>query len=323
MSGNAFVGCLAYALGERRIDLATSAANGRLRSEPRDLAEAGFAVHHVCNPTTSAYDLARAATARIAAAGGLRDVDAIIYATALPTNGTVGDLDTARRTRDIAHLMDFPGSRLQVDFDLDGAVVVGLNQQACTGLLGSLHLARALLAIESDWRRVLCVTADRLPDGAMYEQAYNLISDGAAACVVSRQPAAFRIIAGHQITNGGLGLAGADEIVGAFFTYTHRVVVEALEKAGLTAGDLDWVVAQNANPAAWEVFARLLGVPESRVWLPSVARAGHVVSADTIINLQALVDSGRLRPGHRLALVAAGHGLNWQCAILQATEAVS
>ena len=134
----------------------------------------------------TAYDLARAAVAQLAAAGPARRLDAIVYATCLPANGNIGARPSSPRPADVKDLMDFPASRLQADFGLDRAIVFGLNQQACTGMLGSLRLAGALLATEPAWRRVLCVTADRFPPGAGYEQAYNLISDGAAACVVSR-----------------------------------------------------------------------------------------------------------------------------------------
>jgi 3-oxoacyl-[acyl-carrier-protein] synthase III len=56
------------------------------------------------------------------------------------------------------------------------------------------------------------------------------------------------------------------------------------------------------------------------VWCPSLPDIGHVISADTIVNLSALLASGRVRPGQRIALVMAGFGLNWQGAVLEATE---
>jgi 3-oxoacyl-[acyl-carrier-protein] synthase-3 len=327
-AGGVFVGSLGHALGERKVHVRESAAAGRLRSAPEDLEAAGFRWHHVCEPATSAYDLARAAVREI---DDLGDVDAIVYATCLPT-GTA-----AAGTRDVKALMDFPASRLQAELGLSRAIVVGLHQQACTGMLGSLRLAGALLATEPGWRRVLCVSADRFPPGAWYEQAYNLISDGGAACLVSREPAAFRLLTVHQITNGGLAQgvvgrgeataggesqAGDDQTVGTYFAYTHRVVRETLARAGMAPADLDWIVTQNTHEAAWQVLARLLGVDHATVWAPSMPDVGHVISADNIVNLSALLGSGRLRAGQRIALVMAGFGLNWQCALLEATEEV-
>jgi 3-oxoacyl-[acyl-carrier-protein] synthase III len=295
-----------------------SAAAGLLRSDPADLIAAGFGWHHLCRPETSAYDLACEAVRKLAADHPLDDVDAIVYATCLPLNGNAGSAQEWTRSRDVKHLMDFPGSRLQAEFGLTQAVVIGLNQQACTAMLGSMRLAKALLATEPDWRRVLCVTADRFPDGSAYEQAYNPISDGAAACLIGREPRGLRILTCHQITNGGLAQASDDETVGSYFAYTARLIRETLAKASLSAADIDWVVTQNTHQKAWAILGRLLQIPESKVWAPSMGELGHVISADNVANLRMLLDSGRLRPGQRVLLMMAGFGLNWQSLILEA-----
>ncbi|WP_186315957.1 3-oxoacyl-[acyl-carrier-protein] synthase III C-terminal domain-containing protein [Catellatospora sichuanensis] len=307
-----YIGSFAHALGAQKRHIRESAEAGLLRSAPEDLEAAGFRWHHVCEPDDTAYDLARAAVAEIAARGDLTDVDAIVYATCLP-GGEAG----SGPVRDVKDLMDFPAGRLQAEFGMSRAIVVGLHQQACTGALGALRVAGALLTTEPGWRRVLCVTADRFPVGAWYEQAYNLISDGAAACVVGRDPDVCRLLTVHQITNGGLGRAGDDETVGTYFAYTHRLVRETAARVGLTPAELDWVVTQNTHEKAWQILARLLELDHARVWAPTLADVGHVISADVIANLSALLDSGRARPGQRIALPMAGFGLNWQCAVLE------
>lgn len=320
---NVYLDDVVYALGERKTHVTESEEAGRLRSTAADLIGGGFAWHHLAAPGTSAYDLAKAAVTQLPAAVLADGFDAILYATCLPINGSVADVDAWRADGDVSALMDFPASRLQADFSLDRAVTIGLTQQGCTTLLGALRMAATLLTSEPDWQRVLCVGADRFPDGAGYEQAYNPVSDGAAACVVGREPAAFRLISAHQITNGGLVQASDDERVGAYFSYTRLLVTEALARAGLQAGDLAWVVPQNTNRAAWQIMARVLGIDIERVWQPSLPDVGHVTAADNLINLVALVDSGRLRPGERVLLLMAGHGLNWQSVILEATEEAS
>lgn len=308
-----YAGLFSYALGECKFHVTESAAAGRLMSSAADLAEAGFAWHHICGPRTSAYDLAGSAVAQIAERGDL-DPDAIVYATCLPGNGALDhDADYAA-TRDVKYLMDFPVSRLQADFGLDRAVAIGLNQQACTSLLGSLRIAAALLATEPDWSQILCVTADRFPDGAIYEQAYNLISDGAAACLVTRQPGEYRIVASHQITNGGLAQASDDETVGTYFSYMHRLVGETLRKAELEPADLARVVSQNTHSKAWTILSRLTGIDPASVVAPSLADVGHVISADNVVNLA----ETSVNAGDRLLLVMAGFGLNWQATVLEA-----
>jgi 3-oxoacyl-[acyl-carrier-protein] synthase-3 len=129
-------------------------------------------------------------------------------------------------------------------------------------------------------------------------------------------------VAAHQITNGALAQATDDETVGCYFSFTHRLVAETLAKAELAPTEIDWVVPQNTNENAWRVLGPLLGVEASKVWFPSLPDVGHVISGDNVINLVSLVEAGALRPGHRLLLLMAGFGLNWQGVVLEATEEV-
>jgi 3-oxoacyl-[acyl-carrier-protein] synthase-3 len=311
----AFIAHLSFALGDQRVSVEESAEKGLLISSPSVLKEAGFEQHHVCAAQTTAYDLARRAVSEIA--DNLGDIGAIVYSTCIPINGSIGSQSKFAETGDVKHLMDFPASHLQADFGLHKAAVIGLNQQACTGMLGSLRIARMLLASEPDIERVLCVTADRFPEGALYEQSYNLISDGAAACIVSATPEGFRLIGHHSVTNGAMAQASDDETVGSFFSYTYRAIQDSLTRAGLDIKELDWIVAQNTNRKAWQILSRLLKFDYERVYFPTIREVGHVISGDNIINLKRLVDEKRVKTGERVLLFMAGYGLNWQCVILE------
>jgi 3-oxoacyl-[acyl-carrier-protein] synthase-3 len=310
-----YVHDFALSLGAYDFSLEESVAAGRTHSSAHALFEAGFRRHRVCRTEQTAYDLARAAVSPIATAA--TDAGAIIYATCLPLNGNLGSTDRFRATRDVKHLMDFPVSHLQADFGLDRAAAIGLNQQACTSMLGSMRLARSMLRDEPELGRILCVSADRFPDGAEHEQAYNLISDGAAACVVSLVPRGYRIVACHQITNGALAQASDDETVGTYFSYTARMLKELLAKANLVPGQIDWVIPQNTHVKAWTILARLVGLPEERVFFRTIGEIGHVISADNVANLIRLERDVALAPGARLLLPMAGFGLNWQAVILE------
>jgi 3-oxoacyl-[acyl-carrier-protein] synthase III len=309
---------LAYALGSRAQTVEEAERAGLLLSGAAALKEAGFHRHHVCPPEETAYDLAKRAVEQIRPR--LRDVSAIVYCTCLPVNGSAGgaaDLARFEQSRDVKHLMDFPASHLQADLGLERAQVLGLNQQACTSMLGSLAVARALLAAEPAWSQVLCVSADRFPAGARYEQTYNLISDGAAACLVSREPRGLRLLATHAVTNGAMARAGDDETAGSYFSYAHRVIHETAARAGISLSEVDWIVPQNTHAKAWLVLSRLLKIDPERVYGPSGADTGHVISADNVINLKHLLDSGRARRGQKVLLFMAGYGLNWSCALLE------
>lgn len=310
-----YVDHLGYALGRHKHSVEESAAAGRIHNAAADFLASGFAWHHVCAETETAYDLARGAVSSIG--DGLGSPEAIVYATCIPANANLGDPARFAETSDVKHLMDFPVSRLQADLGLEGAFVVGLGQQACTSMLGSLRLAHGLIATDPGIDRVLCVSADRFPPGASYEQAYSLVSDGAAACVVSRAPAAYRLVAAHHLTNGAMVAADDDETVGSYFAYTHRLVTELLAKAGRTADDLDWVVPQNTDAKAWQILGRLLRIDPAKVSCRSLPDVAHVISGDNIINLAALQDHGGVEPGHLLVLTMAGYGMNWQAVLLE------
>ena len=306
---------MAYALGEISRSVEEAEALGLLVSEAKALRDSGFSRHHTCAPESTAYDLAKLAVEPLRA--DLPGVGAILYATCIPQNANLGDADKFRLTGDVKYLMDFPASHLQTDFGLDQAFVMGIGQQACTGLLGTLRMADLLLTGEPSLETVLCVTADRFPAGAKYEQAYNLISDGAAAMIVTRKPTGYRIVACHAHTNGAWAQASDDETVGTFFNYTHKLVKETLAKAGMDAADLAFIVTQNMNVKAWQILARILGLDIAKVASPTLAEAAHLISGDNIVNLMRLEKEGRIQPGDKLLLLMSGYGLNWQGIILE------
>jgi 3-oxoacyl-[acyl-carrier-protein] synthase-3 len=314
MSGAAYVGAFAYALGDVCETVGETGRAGRLVSPPEALRRGGFERHYRCSSRVTHYDLARRAVQQLD--GALGSIDAIVYATCIPENGSLGDRSAFEKSGDVRYLMNFPASRLQSELDID-APVIGLNQQACTGMLGALRLARNWLCGEPSAERILCVTADRFPPGARYEQAYNLISDGAAACIVTRTPATFRIVACHQITNGALALATADETLGSYFSYSKLAIEQTLQRAGLSVRDIDWIVPQNTHRDAWRILSGLIGFPPERVMAESLPSVGHIISADNVANLSALRERLGSFAGARVLLTMTGYGSNWQCVILE------
>ncbi|HEX4939473.1 MAG TPA: 3-oxoacyl-[acyl-carrier-protein] synthase III C-terminal domain-containing protein [Candidatus Kapabacteria bacterium] len=315
MSLDVYVHDFALSLGDHEYSLEESVAAGRTHTGTQALAEAGFRRHRVCRAEQSAYDLARAAVTPIA--GAAEGAGAIIYATCLPLNGNIGDEARFRETRDVKHLMDFPVSHLQADFHLDRAAAIGLGQQACTSMLGSMRLARALLRDEPELGRILCVSADRFPPGAEHEQAYNLISDGGAACIVSREARGYRFLGAHHITNGAMATANDEETAGFYFSYSHRMITELCRKAGITPADVQWIVPQNTNRKAWRILSSVLRFDFQRILMPTIGTAGHCISGDNIINLKTVQAEGRIQPGDKILLPMAGFGLNWSCILLE------
>lgn len=312
-----FLSHLASALGSRTQTVEQAEAAGQLVSKASALRDAGFESHHLCPDDESSYQLA--ASAFRASGIDAASIDTIVYSTCLPMNGNIRHGSAFDSSADVKHLMQFPASELQADFGMERAFVIGLNQQACTGMLGALRIARNMLRAEKNLENILCITADRFPRTAKYEQSYNLISDGAAVCRISREPAGLRLLDVHHITNGAMVNASDDETVGSYFNYTCHLIEESLTRTGTALADIRFVVPQNTNHKAWQILSRLLGLDPSQAFFPSMATTGHVISADNIINLAALQASGELLKGDRILTFMAGYGSNWQCALLEAT----
>lgn len=309
-----YVDHLSYSLGEITNSVEEAVESKRALSGAGALRDAGFHQHYRCSSQQSSYDLARDCVEKIR--DQLGDIGAILYSTCIPLNAAACS-NKFETSKDVKDLMDFPASHLQQDFGLSRASVIGLSQQACTGMLGSFRLARSLLLTEPDVQRVLCLSSDRFPEGALYEQSYNLISDGATCCVVSLQPGGYKLVATHAITNGAMATASDDETIGSFFNYAHHTILETLEKAKLTMQDIHHVAAQNMNPSAWKILSRLLNYDFERVHAPTLSEIGHVISGDNIINLKHMEDAGIVKSGEKILLFMAGYGLNWQCTILE------
>ncbi|RLT95078.1 3-oxoacyl-[acyl-carrier-protein] synthase III C-terminal domain-containing protein [Ketobacter sp.] len=317
-----FLNFPAFCLGSQQRTVADAAADGDLLSTADALTAAGFNQHCHCDAHETAYDLAKGAlddmlTSYPETRQRLPDIDVILYVTCLPLNGNHGNVDEFAVSRDVKHLMDFPASRLQADFDMDRAFVMGLNQQACTGMLGSIRVAAALLRSEPDLQQALCITADRFPPGAVYEQAYNLISDGGAACIVSTTPGGYRLLGAHHITNGAMATASDEETAGFYFNYSHRLITELCANAGITPAEVNWIVPQNTNRKAWRILASVLRFDFERILMPTIGSVGHCISGDNIINLKTVAGADQIKVGDTLLMPMAGFGLNWSCLLLE------
>lgn len=316
-----------YSLGSQQSTLEIAHQNGQLYSSVDALQDAGFDKHNVCLPEETAYDLAKSTLDDMIATypeaqALLPSVDLIIYVTCLPLNGNLGDTNAFTESKDVKHYMDFPASRLQADYGMGNAFVMGLNQQACTGMLGSLRVAKAMLESEKNINTVLCITADRFPEGAAYEQAYNLISDGGAACIVSRErhsdaSPCYELIGAHHITNGAMATADDEETAGFYFSYSHRMITDLCATHDLSPSDINWIVPQNTNRKAWRILSSVLRFEFDNILMPTIGTVGHCISGDNIINLKTVQSQETMASGDIILLPMAGFGLNWSSVLLR------
>ena len=104
------------------------------------------------------------------------------------------------------------------------------------------------------------------------------------------------------------------------FRFAVRVMgdaaAEAVERAGLTFGDIDMLIPHQANVRIIDAAARQLDLPRERVWV-NLDRYGNTSAASIPIALAEADAAGRLGEGDNLALVAFGGGLSWAAGVVR------
>jgi 3-oxoacyl-[acyl-carrier-protein] synthase-3 len=84
----------------------------------------------------------------------------------------------------------------------------------------------------------------------------------------------------------------------------------ALERAGITADQVDLVVPHQANLRIIESVAKHSGIPMDRVYV-TVHKYGNMSSATVPVALVEALEEGRVKPGSILLTPAFGGGLTW------------
>ena len=89
-----------------------------------------------------------------------------------------------------------------------------------------------------------------------------------------------------------------------------------LERAGLSAADVDWVVPHQANARILDATAKKLGLPPEKV-IVTVDRHANTSAASVPLALDVAVRDGRIKRGDLLVLEAMGGGFTWGAAALR------
>ncbi len=273
--------------------------------------------------TTSTMSAAAARAALDRAGLAAPDLDLIIVATSSP------DHLTPPVSSQVQHLL--------------GANGVGAMQLVvgCTGFVYGLVVAQQFI-VSGACRTVLVVGAELIsrwlkPDD---RSTYVLFGDGAGAVVLQATDEPCGVL-GHVLGSDGSGAehiivpAGGTAIPPTretvdqvtirmngreVFKFATRVMgtalTEALDKAGLTADDIDLFIPHQANARIIEYAAHQLGLPLEKVFM-NVDRYGNTSAASVPIALCEALDEGRARPGDTLAMVAFGAGLTWAAAVFR------
>jgi 3-oxoacyl-[acyl-carrier-protein] synthase III len=281
----------------------------------------GIRARHLAEKGELTSDLAAAAARRAMTDAGITaaDVDLVVVATATPDN-------------------TFPATAARVQAKLGITRGAAFDVQAvCSGFLFALDIAA--MAVSAGRATTALVigaeTFSRILDWQDRTTAV-LFGDGAGAFVVQRTDDASgdAVLRCRTRTDGRLydtlyvdGGPSSGTMVGKLRmdgkeVFRHAVskmteiAQEILADAGITAAAVDWLVPHQANSRIIATLASELGIPADRV-LVTVDRHANTSAASIPLALQAGIESGCLRRGDLLLLVAAGAGMSWASALVR------
>ena len=220
---------------------------------------------------------------------------------------------------------------------LDNAVAFDI-MAACTGHLYGLSMAEGYLAAGRG-EVALVVAAEKMSAIVDWDDRTTavLFGDGAGAAVLRPSNGSGKgILSSHHQSDGNLaellyrpGGGARDPLSQSvldegrhllkmqgreIFKNAVRSMSEAcdvaLQKAGLTASDVDLLVPHQANIRIIEATAKYAGIPMEKVFV-NVDRYGNMSSATVPIALDEAIEQGRAGPDANILTVAFGAGLTW------------
>jgi 3-oxoacyl-[acyl-carrier-protein] synthase-3 len=269
-------------------------------------------------------DLAIAAARAALADAGLTgaDVDTVIVATATPDQ-------------------TFPSTavKVQTAIGMRGGFAFDI-QAVCAGFVYALAQADALIKARQA-RRVLVVGAETFSRILDFTDRATcvLFGDGAGALVLEAAEgtgsAEDRGILATDLHSDGryaellyvdggpssTGTAGVVKMSGQE-VFKHAVIklaetgAAALDRAGLSTADVDWLVPHQANLRIMTMTAHKLGLPMERV-VVTVQEHGNTSAASIPLALSVAHGEGRILPGDVLLMEAIGGGLAWGAAVVR------
>jgi 3-oxoacyl-[acyl-carrier-protein] synthase-3 len=272
--------------------------------------------------------MARIAALRALEQAGMTpsDLDAIIVATATPDY-------TLPSTA--CYLQAMLGAQQAAAFDIAAA---------CSGFIYAITIAEGLIA-SGQSRRVLVVGGEKLTciTDQQDRSTAILFGDGVGAAVITAAGTDGRGVLSTFIKSDGrlaellyipaggtrhpmseqvlkdrtnyMKMAGREVFKHAVLTMAEACD-EAIRRAGVAPEAIDLLVPHQANIRIIDATAKHANIPPEKVMV-TVDRYGNTSAASIPMALGAAVESGRLKPGMLVLLVAFGAGFTWGSTVIR------
>lgn len=99
-------------------------------------------------------------------------------------------------------------------------------------------------------------------------------------------------------------------------TRMTEVITEITKKNNVSIGDIDFVVAHQANARINSMVLQQLGIPETKTH-NTLEKFGNTTAATIPITMNEAIDLKKVKRGDLVALVAFGSGFTWGSALVQ------
>ena len=274
----------------------------------------GIERRHIADPSQASSDLALEASRRALQAAGMdaSELDLILVATSTPD-----------------YVFPSTACLLQAKLGIKGGAAFDL-QAVCSGFVYALATADSFIKNRMA-KKALVVGAEVFSRILDWNDRGTcvLFGDGAGAVVLvaGEKPGIHASVLRADGSQAGMlsvpgNVCGGSVIGSPFlqmngqgvFKFAVRVLEESaretLAAAGMQLGDVDWLIAHQANVRILEATARKLGLPREKL-VVTVDHHGNTSAASVPLALDEFVRAGRIRSGQRLLLQGVGGGFTW------------
>ena len=274
----------------------------------------GIRERHIADESQTSSDLALQAARRALEAAGVaaNELDLVIVATSTPD-----------------YVFPSTACLLQAKLGVKGSAAFDV-QAVCSGFVYALATADSFIR-SGNHKKALVVGAEVFSRILDWNDRGTcvLFGDGAGAVVrgASDKPGIHASVLRADGSHAGMlsvpGNINRGAIAGspflqmdgqAVFKFAVRVLEESARetaaKAGVSLGEVDWLIPHQANVRILEAVARKLELPREKL-VVTVDHHGNTSAASVPLALDEYVRAGRIRPGHRLLLQGVGGGFTW------------
>tara|TARA_Y100000588_G_scaffold385052_1_gene477587 strand:- start:223 stop:1221 length:999 start_codon:yes stop_codon:yes gene_type:complete len=240
--------------------------------------------------------------------------------------------------------MPFPATACLVQQELGATKAAAFDlEAACSGFIYALEVGRAFIS-SGIYRNVLIIGAEKLSSIIDWQDRNTcvLFGDGAGAAVLQRRNEARGVLATRLGSDGNkaeiLAMPGGGcrqpatvdsvnerihflkmegkEVYKNAVTAMTAAAKDVMDRSGLSIEDIKCIIPHQANQRIISAIGERLGAKEGQVFV-NLQKYGNTSAASVAVALDEALQSGKIKRGDRILIIAFGAGLTWGATILE------